>query len=384
MTRLEDALRATLAADRDGDPTPDLDRWLPGIRQGARRRRAVRQAVGAGLAATVALGAMVGYAVTRDDDAPPAPTERHLGTPSEPPWSPRGMDVVGDALYVLDADIRCQCTHILRTTGTSWTEVGRIPVWGLVSIDFTSDGSTGWVADDGQVWVSHDEGRSWSDVPLPDQARDPEGGLAAEVSVLAHDVWTTGQDGGVWRIPAATDRPERVDIDGVAAAGSIRVVGGSVLVSGFSDPADVDRIEPDVLRVSRDGGTGWTPLEAPCASARITTSTGAAFAVCADAVRAQASIYRWTPDQDRFEEYATTTLTETGTVLALDDERLAVSDDADERLITDAAEIPIDVAQSEETALIWAAVLGDRIYVVSLAGMSTSDDGGRTWTRVSQ
>lgn len=386
MTRLEDALRATLAADSDpdGDPAPDLERWLPGIRQGARRRRTARQVVAAGVAATVALGAMVGYALTRSDDAPPAPTERHLGTPSPPPWSPRSLDVVGDALFVLDTDVRCQCTRILRTTGTQWTVVGEIPVWGLLSLDFTSDGSTGWVADGDQVWVSHDEGRSWSAVPLSGQAHDSEGGLATEVSVLADDVWTTDQDGGVWRLPAGTDRPQRVDIDGITVATSVKAVGGSLFVTGSSEATSTDLASSDVLRVSDDGGTGWTPLAAPCTSAQVTAAAGAVFAVCHDATGDRATVHRWTPGQDRFEEYAATVLSEAGILLALDDERLAITDDADERILTATTDIPTDFAQSDDTSLIDSAVLGERLYVVSLAGMSMSEDGGRTWSQISQ
>ncbi|WP_418063190.1 hypothetical protein [Pimelobacter simplex] len=388
MTRLEDALRATLAADRDGDTTPDLDHWLPGIRRGARRRRAVRQAVAAGVAATVALGAVVGYAVARHDDAPPAPTERHLGTPSPPPWSPRGMDVVGDALYVLDADPRCECTHLLRTTGTTWTELGRIPVWGLSSLDFTSDGHAGWVGDLDRVWVTEDQGRSWSPVPLPGAPATADLGAPIDVSVLADEAWAVSQDGVLWRLPDATSRPERVDIDGIGATASVHAVGDILLVAGYADAGTdqptVNPVGPDVLRVSRDGGTRWTDLAAPCGSANITTADGAAFAVCRDTTGEQASISRWLPGQDRFEQYTATALSETGSVIALDDERLAVTDDADERIVTATTDIATDLAQSQDIALLHSAVLGDRYYVVSLVGMSTSDDGGRTWTRVSQ
>lgn len=386
MTRIEDALRATLSTDTTTGT--DLDHWLPGIRQGARRRRTTRHVVAAGVVATVALGAMVGYAVTRHDDAPPAPTERHLGTPSPPPWSPRGMDVVGDALFVLDADITCECTRILRTTGTSWSEVGRIPVWGLMTLGFTSDGSTGWVGDQGRVWATEDEGRTWSAVPLPGGPTEADDGAPVGVSVLADEAWTVDQDGILWRLPDATSRPERVDVDGIGATASVHAVGDTLLVAGYADAGTdeptINPSEPDVLRVSRDGGTEWTDLAAPCGSASITAAEGAAFAVCHDTAGGQASISRWLSGQDRFEEYATTALSETGTVLALDDERLAVTDDADERIVTAATDIATDLAQSEDTALLYSAVLGDRFYVVSLAGMSTSDDGGRTWTRAGQ
>lgn len=180
------------------------------------------------------------------------------------------------------------------------------------------------------------------------------------------------------------DDPERVDIDGITVATSVKAVGGSLFVTGSSEATRTDLASSDVLRVSDDGGTGWTPLAAPCTSAQVTAAAGAVFAVCHDAAGDRATVHRWTPGQDRFEEYAATVLSEGGILLALDDERLAITDDADERILTATTDIPTDFAQSDDTPLIDSAVLGERLYVVSLAGMSMSEDVGRTWSQISQ
>jgi hypothetical protein len=292
MDPLERELRDLLTSDRRDLPASlvSLDR----VHAGASRRRRRRAAVASAATAVVVLavaGTAAGAGFLRDDNAPvadpsptvsrsivpaPAPTstapDTTINTPSGQAWgsaqvasvtatSTRTFVVLG-AISDPDTCGRADCLRLAETHdgGKTFSSLpvpddaaglGIVPDRNSASAVRFGSAQDGWLFGDG-LWSTHDGGHSWSRVSTP--------GRVNRIAAAAGTAWAlvpTGRGENtqqLWRSAVGTDSWSRVPGVTVTAPGDLAVRGDRVVVVGTANsPVWVGG--PDGF-VSHDGPCG--------------------------------------------------------------------------------------------------------------------------------
>lgn len=385
MNRLEDALRETFGSDLDTRDGPTA----AGVRHAVRRRRTTRTVVGA--SAAVALVAVTAAALgLRDDgDRSPTPTPRPTQTITDARAalsSALTVESADGALFATTDDPACDCSILLRHDGVAWTRLHAFPVPFVDRVALTPDGRAGWAAADGKVWSTHDGGSTWADVPLDSRA---DGDLTDSYLVAASSsyAWLVNlADGSLWRSPVGSDDFQQFAVPGESGTSALDTRVQDIRVIGDSVVADLAPTgEGNVTsapKVADSEGIGWRELPRPCTGdTRLLASDDAAFVICPDVGKPEATIYRWRTGDDEFTGFANESLPPGTEVAPLSADRVLALGDQD-RVVTSQGAVAADLPRGPETFVWDTARLGDRTYLATTDGLFESTDDGRTWHRI--
>lgn len=370
---LEDALREAFTTE----VPVDADRFTDGVRAGVRRRRQTRRAVVGTAVATVVLagGLLVGLGIGNSDDtAPPTGhvTDGNTDGLSSPPDTPVALAAVGDTVFALDADPACDCSRVYRHD-ERWTELGGVPTWEVLDLVVAPNGTDAWLLGDSDrsIWASHDGARTWTPLELPtSRGQDDWFTLAANYTgaMLFQD--STDR---AWRLAPGSDELTPVTV-GVDVDPSAVVAVGDAFVLMPALHAEVGTTD---LAVTRDLGGTWTTLPQPC-NGGSTASTGALFVGCPQD-DGKVHFSRWRPGQAGFEPFQDVVLVADDGYAALDDDRLMLRVNDDERIITADGELEITTYLSADQITRGLAAVGDHLWLAAFGAFQESLDGGRTW-----
>lgn len=378
MTRLEDALRASLAADpaHPADAATMTDR----VRTGVRRRRAARTRVAA-VAVVVVVAAATAFVGLRSHDAPPSPAPRPTGDLrglETSPWPDRTFFIAaaGGSAYAATVQHECDCTAVLRTTGGRWSTVATVD--GAISaMVFASDGLHGWVVAGQRLLTTANAGASWTEVRLPGLVPAPD---AEPIDlVLVEDVaWVADSvTARIWRVTGDAARGEPFDVPGSHGVEDLVAAGDRLYLSPWLEPGESD--EP--VRLTAAGSGTWQDLSAPCLSTelQLVAVGDLAYAACSG----DDTLYRVSPDG--------AALTPAGTLPAKEmyphstsPGGLALLSDHDSGLWVLRPDGTTEQATGLPAPIMLfnAATIGPTTYLATSEGVYRSADG-RAWTQVS-
>lgn len=379
MTHLEDALRQTFDTDVDGAP----DRMLSDVRRGARRRRTTRATLGAVVASAVVVGGIAfGGSLLSDDGSRPSPAPEPTETVTDPAPvdalpSALAVEAAGDVLYVTADDAQCDCSVLYQLRAGKLQEIHRFPVPFVDRLSFAPDGSNGWATAAGQVWTTHDAGRTWNTLDLPPEAPEDIGDSYL-VDSSAEYVWLVNLGAGsIWRWPVANDAFTHKDVPDTDGIQHVAVVGDTVVV----EPRPTgEGNTTSVPRFSTDHGISWQELSWPCSGEhRLLPTNGAIFMTCEGVGEPEATIYRWTVGSDYFVGFSNV-VTVSGAIPLTEDSVLVPGDEP--VLVTEQGASPADTGLDAGASIWDAAQVGDLLYLATTEGLLESTDGGRTWHRI--
>jgi hypothetical protein len=232
MTDLETRLRGALA-EEVGSATPDD--LLHDVRRAAARRRA-RRASGA---VALVVGAIVVGSVAlqhgRTQHAPePVKPPSTCAGECPAPLEGRVVDVAAAGNHVFRLTVHDGCTHCStvseRTPSGDWERIGQMDggssEWGPVQrLLMASNGRDGW-AWQGQLWSTHDGGRTWRHITRGPGRPTIRGHQVALGTTIAWSVWTgPGGRQQLWRTSIDSDSwkrvrtPQQGDLIGVLSNG---------------------------------------------------------------------------------------------------------------------------------------------------------------------
>ncbi len=194
---------------------------------------------------------------------------------------------------------QADCTILAHTTdgGSSWTDVGRLPMTlnrsaGGGSWVRFADLDTGWIvasagSQANELWVTHDGGRSWALDPNPGGASATV--LALEASDGLVHVVDLEPGTGVDRIfSSPVDQEAWTAATATPSFGAGPVPSSEMVLQGSAGwVVNVNRTVVGGARLNSSAGwTAWTP---PCSDAHgagylAASSTSALYAVCAEGV----------------------------------------------------------------------------------------------------
>jgi hypothetical protein len=259
MTDLETRLREGLHGDVE---SPDVDRFLTGVRRGVAWRRGRRASAGIAVLVAAIIGGSVALQSGHDDRTAPRPATQSPSPTGE--TAGRVVDLVAAGRQVFELVVHDGCTHcstvLERTPTGDWQRLGTMrggsarfgPVQQLL---MAPDGRNGW-AWQGSLWSTHDGGRTWHQVTDGPGRRTIRGHQVAVGLHTAWSVWTSANgDRELWGTPLGQDAWQRVrtplggDLVGVTSNGEVVLhetnegAGGSVNVvspplGGRSYPQD--------------------------------------------------------------------------------------------------------------------------------------------------
>jgi hypothetical protein len=216
MSDLETRLRDALAEDV-GATAPD--EMLRAVRRGAALRRGRRAVVAVALTVAVIVvgSAALQHGHTRRTPEPvrTPSTCAHTCTPA-----PHGrvVDLVAAGDHVFRLSVHDGCTHCgtvsERTASGQWDRLGELQggsrEWGPVQrLLMSPNGRDGW-AWQGQLWSTHDGGRTWTQVTTGPGRPTIRGHQVAVGSSYAWSVFTSGDGPELWRTPLGSDHWQRV------------------------------------------------------------------------------------------------------------------------------------------------------------------------------
>ena len=383
---------------RSGPPIPDeapaqVDDFLRRVRSGARRkRRRQRVAWTAGLGATAVAATVAGVVLSVIPHQ--APTQQHqafLHTTKVPAAVP-GRTVsfsasAPDRWWVLSA-IRCPefptgCAVVSGSAMPQYVRVGAPAprhfydetAHTVGDVRFAVDGMDGW-AYGGALWSTHDGGRSWHQVSLP------EGTTVQSVAAYGTRVYAlvqhAGGQPGVLTTATANDDWTLLPVPaGLSETGSQLVVARGVPAFAAYDTVRRER----AIVLSHDGGRIWTVRRSPCGTATLAATGSSLWATCqADAhgaVYASRDGHSWTRvGAVPLGEGAQLAPRDSGSTLVYLGRRAA--------LLEDSGSHPVDVGlRSGE--LIRYAGFNDPSHgfvLTSYGRLLASTDGGHTWTQL--
>jgi photosystem II stability/assembly factor-like uncharacterized protein len=168
------------------------------------------------------------------------------------------------------------CTNVLRTTdgGATWKKVGRIhapltsdKIGGVTGVRFADD-MHGW-AFGPSLWSTSDGGATWDKEPIPGEgnllpvlAAGPEAVFALVSTCRLNQAPGTCDPATVWKTTPGADGWSQSPVKlkaGLVTNTARMVVRGDVAY--LVVPTETD---PDVIRVTTDGGNHWSGRPDPC------------------------------------------------------------------------------------------------------------------------
>lgn len=370
---LENALREAFTTD----VTADADRFTVGVRAGVRRRRQTRRALAGTAVATLALaGAVIAGVGNRGDDTAP-PTDHvpdtNIDGLGSVPDAPASLAVAGDTVFALVNDLDCDCSRVYRRDDR-WVTLGEVPTWGVLNLVVAPNGTDAWLQGeaDGTIWASHDGARTWATLDLPPLREDQENWRTLAANGRGAMVFDDATD-AAWFLAPGSDQPTPVTVSDDVDPSAVVAVGDTFVLM----PALHAEVESTDLAVTRDLGATWSTLPQPCNGGAV-ASTGALFVGCMqDDNRLHLS--RWRPDQDGFVPFQDVAVGADDGYAAIDDDRLLLRLQDDERIITADGEQDITTYLPPDQSTRGLAAVGDHLYLATFGAFQESLDGGTTW-----